>query len=194
MDEKSTSPKSAVEQELEAAGRVGFLTKAGPYLALVAVLAIVAAVRIGRTDPQYEAGETVERVAYVNGRRVSVEEAERVAAAAAQAPAAAAEAQKPATVEPPVKTGTTEAEVVEAEVEEAAPEKPVRKPKAKKPAGMDAYLRAHVGQEVPFLHKGKERAVTLVKFDKETVVIGFKQKTLTLKRAELSDEQRALWK
>jgi len=193
MDEKSTSPKSAVEQELEAAGRVGLLTKAGPYLALVAVLAIVAAVRIGRTDPQYEAGETVERVAYVNGRRVSVEEAERVAAAAAQAPAAA-ETQKPAAVEPPVKTGTAEADVAEAEVEEAAPEKPVRKPKAKKPAGMDAYLRAHVGQEVPFLHKGKERAVTLVKFDKETVVIGFKQKTLTLKRAELSDEQRALWK
>lgn len=60
-------------------------------------------------------------------------------------------------------------------------------------AAMNRYLAAHVGEGIPFLYKGQQRTVTLVSYDEQTVTIKTK-KTLTLPRASLSDEQRALWK
>ena len=60
-------------------------------------------------------------------------------------------------------------------------------------AALDAYLAEHLGQEVPFLYKGEERTVTLAAFSEETVTIK-RKKSFTMKRADLTAEQLALWK
>ncbi len=60
-------------------------------------------------------------------------------------------------------------------------------------AALNRYLAAHVGGEVPFIHKGVEHKVTLVSYTADTVTIRTR-KTLTLKRSELSKEQLNLWK
>lgn len=59
---------------------------------------------------------------------------------------------------------------------------------------LSVYLTKHKGETVPFTHKGKQREVTLVDFTDDTVTIQFKNRTFPLKRAEISDEQRELWK
>lgn len=58
---------------------------------------------------------------------------------------------------------------------------------------LNRYLAAHVGGEVPFIHKGVEHKVTLVSYTATTVTIRTR-KTLTLKRSELTQEQLNLWK
>ena len=60
-------------------------------------------------------------------------------------------------------------------------------------AALNRYLAAHVGGEVPFIHKGVEYKVTLVSYTATTVTIRTR-KTLTLKRSELTKEQLDLWK
>ncbi len=60
-------------------------------------------------------------------------------------------------------------------------------------SALNRYLAAHVGQEVPFIHKGVEHKVTLVSYTADTVTIRTR-KVLTLKRSELTPEQLALWK
>lgn len=60
-------------------------------------------------------------------------------------------------------------------------------------SALNRYLAAHVGGEVPFIHKGVEHKVTLVSYTATTVTIRTR-KTLTLKRSELTKEQLDLWK
>ena len=60
-------------------------------------------------------------------------------------------------------------------------------------SALNRYLAAHVGQEVPFVHKGVTHKVTLVSYTEDSVTIRTR-KILTLKRSELSPEQLALWK
>ncbi len=60
-------------------------------------------------------------------------------------------------------------------------------------SALNRYLAAHVGQEVPFIHKGVEHKVTLVSYTADTVTIRTR-KVLTLKRSELTPEQLAIWK
>ena len=60
-------------------------------------------------------------------------------------------------------------------------------------SALSRYLAAHVGQEVPFVHKGVTHKVTLVSYTEDSVTIQTR-KILTLKRSELSPEQLALWK
>jgi len=58
---------------------------------------------------------------------------------------------------------------------------------------LDRYLAAHVGEEVPFVHKGVEHTVTLVGYTADTVTIRTR-KVFTLNRSELTPEQLELWK
>lgn len=60
-------------------------------------------------------------------------------------------------------------------------------------SALNRYLAAHVGGEVPFIHKGVEHKVTLVSYTATTVTIRTR-KTLTLNRSELTKEQLDLWK
>ena len=60
-------------------------------------------------------------------------------------------------------------------------------------AALNRYLAAHVGGEVPFIHKGVEHKVTLVSYTATTVTIRTR-KTLTINRSELTKGQLELWK
>ena len=66
-------------------------------------------------------------------------------------------------------------------------------PAADPEADLDRYLADNVGNTVPFLHKGVIHDVTLVSYTATTVTIRTK-KSLTLRRSELTQEQRDLWR
>ena len=94
---------------------------------------------------------------------------------------------------PPPETERPSAVEAQPAPEPVAPSVP--EPVARKvdDAAVNRYLAAHVGGEVPFLHKGVEHKVTLVSYTATTVTVRTR-KTLTLKRSDLSPEQLELWK
>lgn len=116
-------------------------------------------------------------------------------AVAATAPAAAvtppaAETQPAEAEAAPQTSDTATADTATAE-SDAAPATPEAAPSDE--AALDAYLAEHLGQQVPFLYKGETRTVTLAAFSEETVTIK-RKKSFTMKRADLTAEQLALWK
>ena len=60
-------------------------------------------------------------------------------------------------------------------------------------AELNRYLAAHVGEEIPFISAGTQHQVTLVSYDELTVTVRT-TKPITIRRADLTPEQRALWK
>ena len=168
--------------------KAGAVNPVLPYFILAWVLLAMALWRIASTDPEWNKGKKPSPPAVARNAEPEIKELEIRPLAETSRPGEHVQDKArpaPADIREESSPSAPASAVAAPEPAKPVPSSPVRT--------VDSYLASHVGQQIPFLHKGQQRVVTLIAFTDDTVTIKTK-KTLTLNRKDLSDEQLKLWK